>query len=104
MNMPNPWGVGTELISLTILDSSNNTLVAKQTFTPTYTASPLNNCQWTSNSSINGDLSTRTISFIPSAPLMTSAFIQVSMPVWFSSTATSLVGTISCTGNSVAFL
>jgi hypothetical protein len=100
--IPNPWGAGSETISLTIFDSGGNNLTLKQSYNQAYAASPLNSCQWSSSSGVNGAVSTRTISFIPSVPLIQTSYLQVTIPVWIGNSTSNLVsGSLACSSISV---
>ena len=66
-----------------------------------YTASPLNNCSFTSSSDVTGVSSTRTISFIPSVQLKQDSVLVITLPAWFGSMANEATGSLTCTGIAV---
>lgn len=106
--MHNPWGAGSENVNIMIMDSGGNNLTTRQTVSITYTVSPLNSCQWISNSNINGATSTRTVSFIPSVQLIQTSYLQVTIPLWFNTSTSAIsnvVGSsITCSAVSVNIL
>lgn len=99
--MANPWGAGSENINSVIMDSVGTNLTLKQTVSVPYTASPLNSCQWLSNSTVNGASSSRTISFIPSVQLIQTSYLQVTIPWWFQTTSNVIGSSIICSNVSV---
>lgn len=85
-------------------NSAGATILGQGNFLLTYTTSVMTNCIYTSSSSITGANSTRTISFQPSVSLVAGSFLQISLPLWFttsSANVSNVVSTLSATGITV---
>jgi hypothetical protein len=60
----------------------------------------MNNCAYTSASTVTGATATHTISFTPTVPLLANTYLQATVPTFLTST-TNIVGTMTCTGVTV---
>jgi hypothetical protein len=101
----NPMTTGTQRINIKL--KSGTTDLASGLITLDYTASPLSGCSYTSSDVTTGAISTRTISFIPTVPVISGSSFVVTLPPWFgdypsnSAAAENSGAPIPCTGVSV---
>lgn len=75
--------------------------MVSDTATISYSASPLRDCAWISSTDVNGAVSTRRVSFVPSVGVIANSYLSISVPFWFGSLMNLAVSSPACTAISV---
>ena len=105
-SITNPQFAATEYVNLFIISGASS--LATGLLSITYDASPLNSCSYTSSNQTTGVNSTRTISFLPSAPVFAGSTFVMTLPPWFGTLSSNPIslsgGTLTCAGLAVPFV